>query len=234
MVEKGDQGPDETPTSSFTDTSPIERFSGVNLTVDTTGDDESDEDESEDEEDEASRTTADTELVSEFKAIGLGLYDHTRCMVELSQKVKGHHLYCGHLRHSCPRPKHRVFQEIPGKAGPPGVYQQLPNAKNTCFDAVADTLTSIEDLKAQRQANRANLEKIGASKSKAASEIAAKPKELPVVRIDSTPRCPRASQISGWSKHLLLTPDRVKQSNVAPVIGPPVVVQPTTTLEEAC
>jgi hypothetical protein len=180
MVEKGDQGLDETPTSSFTETSPIECFSVGHLTVDTTGD-ESGNDEWEKEKDEASRTMADTKLVSEFKAIGLGLYDHMWCLVELSQKVKGHHLYCGCLQHSCPCPKHCVCQEIPGKTGPPGVYQQLPNAKNTCFDAVADTLTSIEDLEAQRQANHANLEKIGTSKSKVASEMAAKPRDPPVV-----------------------------------------------------
>jgi hypothetical protein len=192
MVEKGDQGLDETPTSSFTETSPIERLSVGHLTVDTTGD-ESDDDESEDEEDEASRTTADTEVVSAFKVIGLGLCDNTRYLVELTQKVKGHHLYCGYLRHSCPRPKHCVLQEISGKTGPTGVYQQLPNAKNTCFDAISNALTSIDDLEAQRLANRVNLEKIGASKSKVTSELAAKPRDPPVVRIDSTPRGPRAS-----------------------------------------
>jgi hypothetical protein len=209
MVEKGDQGLDEMPSSSFEEASRLKRLRPATLDVEITPD-ESDDDESEDEEDVVSQATVDTAVVTDFKAIGLAMHDTTRCMVELALKVQGHHLYCGHLRHSCPRRKHRILQEIPGKTGSPGVYQQLPNTKGTICDAVADTLTTLEALEEQRQANRALLEKLGASKSKTAAEEAAKTRSDPVVRIDTTPRGPRATQVSGWARHLPQTPSSIK------------------------
>jgi hypothetical protein len=223
MVEKGDQEPDETPPSSFEDAiTPIYGPHPLEI-PDANRDDESDDDESEDDDEAKSLATVDTVVVDALNVVGLALYDRSRCLVELSQKVKGHHIYCGHPRHTCPRPKHRVLQEIPGKTGPTGVYQQLPNAKGTGFDAVADTLTSIEELETQRQANRANLEQIGASNSKMASEDAARTRSPPVVRIDTTPRGPRASQISDWSKNLPETPE----PRTAPAQqGPAVPAQP--------
>jgi hypothetical protein len=200
MVEKGGQGLDETPTSSFEEVSRLESLRPASLPV-TTEPEESDNDESEDD-DLGSQPTVDTNVVSDYKAAGLALYDHTRCLVELAMKVKGHPLYCGYPRQSCSRPKHRILQEIPGKTGSPGVYQQLPNTKGTVFDAVVDTLTTNAELEEQQQTNRALLEKLGASKVKKAAEDVAKTRSAPVVRIDTTPKGPRVIQVSGWARQL--------------------------------
>jgi hypothetical protein len=228
MVEKGDKGLDETPPSSFEEASQLERLRLAMLNVENSSE-ESDNDESEDEEDVTSQATVDTNVVTDYKAMRLALYDNTRCLVELALKVQSHYLYCGYPRQSCPRPKHRILEEMPGKIGATGVYQQLPNAKGTVFDAVVDTLTSVEALEEQWQANWASLEQLGASKVKQAAEEAAKNHSAPVVRIDTAPRGPRLTQMSGWTRDLPQTPsgDRTTTGGGGiKQIAPPTAVTP--------
>jgi hypothetical protein len=47
----------------------------------------------------------------------MGLSDDTRCLVDLSQKVKGHTIYCGIPLEICPRQKHQELQTVPLDAG---------------------------------------------------------------------------------------------------------------------
>jgi hypothetical protein len=116
--------------------------------------DESDDDLSEDDDDLGSRGTDDTQVVSDLNVQGLASFDATRCLVELTQKVKGHAILCGHLRASCTRPKHQKLQKELGRRGEEGYYQELPNSKGTVYDAVADTYMSHQAWTDQRESNR--------------------------------------------------------------------------------
>jgi hypothetical protein len=166
-------------------------------------DEESDEDPSEDDEEEKSQDTIDTQVVEELNVVGQALYDDTRCLIGLSLKVKGHQLYCGYPKRSCPRRKHRELQTEPGRRGPTGVYQQLPNGKALVHDAVASTRITPEDWENQRQVNHELLLRLGASPQKSLTETLLKPPSTPRVRIDTTHQSgPRNQFIASISKGL--------------------------------
>jgi hypothetical protein len=116
-------------------------------------DDESDDDVSEPDEDLTSQATDDTQVVSDLHVQGMGMFDDTRCLVNLSQKVKGHKIYCGHPREICPRRKYQELQTVSGRRGTEGYYQQLPNSKGTVNDAVADTFLTPQAWVETRQSN---------------------------------------------------------------------------------
>jgi hypothetical protein len=122
MVEKGDQGLDETLMSSFED-SPLGRavIRALRTPDIAENEEELDDDESESG-DEKSQETADTVVVDTLKVIGLADYDKTCCLITLSQTVQGHTIYCGHSKASCSPPKHRILQRTPGRRGQTGVY----------------------------------------------------------------------------------------------------------------
>jgi hypothetical protein len=131
--------------------------------TDIPGEDDSDDDQSEPDEDVTLQGTDDTQVVSNLNVQGMAMYDGTRCLLELAQRVKGYAILCGHLRVSCPRRKHRELQKIEGRRGHEGYYQQLPNSKGTINDAVADTDSYLlpqawVDL---RQSNRVMLTRLG-------------------------------------------------------------------------
>jgi hypothetical protein len=78
---------------------------------------DSDDDRSEADDDLTSQGTDDTQVVNELKLHGMALFDHTACLVELSQKVKGHAIRCGHPRAQCIRRKHTILQTVAGLRG---------------------------------------------------------------------------------------------------------------------
>jgi hypothetical protein len=170
--------------------------------------DDSDDDLSEPDEDLTSQATDDTQVVSDLNVQGMAAFDETRCLVELSQKVKGHALLCGHLRASCSRRKHIAIQNQPGRRGQEGYYQELPNARGTANDAVADTFLSQEAWIERRQSNRVMLTQLGQEQSpgKALMDATMKPRGKPQVRIDTTPRGPRAAQLQAWAQVSPATP----------------------------
>jgi hypothetical protein len=60
-----------------------------------------------------SQGTDDTQVVSDLNVQGMAMYDGTRCFLELTHRVKGRAILCGHPRASCPQRKHR--EESKGK-----------------------------------------------------------------------------------------------------------------------
>jgi hypothetical protein len=110
MVEKGDQGLDETPSSSFEEiplTAGIARATEVELP--TVEDVDSDDDRSKEEADEALQGRADTKMVDELNVISQAHYDDSGCLVILSTQVKGHSILYGFPKASCSPTKHRVL-----------------------------------------------------------------------------------------------------------------------------
>jgi hypothetical protein len=189
-------------------------------------DEDSDDDLSEADEDLTSQGTDDTQVVSDLHVQGMAVFDSTRCLVELSQKVKGHALPCGHLCVSCPRPKHTVLQTQAGRRGQEGYYQELPNAKGTSHDNVADTYVSHQAWIESRQSNRAVLTMLGQDQSpgKAALDSSSlKARSAPVVRIDTTPKGPRATQLQTWATVLPATP---MATATAPLLVPTTPIAP--------
>jgi hypothetical protein len=167
------------------------------IRTDISEDDDSDDDISEPDEDFTSQGTDDTQVVTDLNVQGMALYDDTRCLIELSQRVKGHAILCGHPRDSCPRRKHLELQKLSGRRGQEGYYQQLPNTKGTINDAVADSFLTLQAWVYMRQNNRIMLTKLGQEQSegKAKKEESLKPRSQPVVRIDTTPCGPHAQQL---------------------------------------
>jgi hypothetical protein len=210
MVEKGDKSLDLTPSSSVEEgaISDIPPPMVPRATTVTERTDDSDDDFSESEEEERSQATADTTVVGVLKVIGQAKYDDGRCLVILSQKVDGHELYCGYPKGSCSRPKHRRLQQVPSRRGRPGIYQQLPNGKGLVHDAVADTWVTPEEVAEQRSQNRTLLSSLGKSPENERSELQAKPKATPIVRVDTNIQSPgpRAERIAALSKGLPETP----------------------------
>jgi hypothetical protein len=182
--------------------------SATTIVRDEDNDEESDADLSEPDEELTSQGTDDTQVVSELNAQGMAHYDDAVCLVELSQRVKGHALLCGHPRSSCTRPKHRELQRRSGPRGEPGYYQRFANARGTAYDAILDTFMSPQAWIEQRTQNRALLSQLGREQSpgKAQMEAALKPKSTPMVRIDTAPRGPRATLLQTWAKDLPVTP----------------------------
>jgi hypothetical protein len=85
MVEKGDQGLDETPPSSFEEVPlgpPRPRTRGAVAEEGIAIGDDSDDDPSEDEE-ERSQDTVDTQVVTDLNVVGQGDYNDTRCLIGL-------------------------------------------------------------------------------------------------------------------------------------------------------
>jgi hypothetical protein len=172
-------------------------------------DEDWDDDISEPDEDLTSLATDDTQVVVDLNIQGMALYEDNRCLLELSQRVKGHALLCGHPRENCPRRKHReLVQTAEDHRGRPGYCQQLPNAKGTTADAVSDTFMTTQAWIERRQSNRTMLTQLGQTQSAAKQRLEEqlKPKSAPVVRIDTTPQGPRAQQITAWTKSLPVTP----------------------------
>jgi hypothetical protein len=161
------------------------------------GEDESDDDLSEPDEELGSQGTEDTQVVTDLNVQGMAAFDDTRCLVELSLKVKGHSLLCGHLKATCRRRKHQELQSEEGRRGRTGYYQQLLNRKGEILDAAADTYMTHQTWIAQRQSNQVMLERLGKEQSagKTRLEEELKSRSDPVVRIDTTPRGPHAQQI---------------------------------------
>jgi hypothetical protein len=223
MVEKGDKGLDETPLSSFEDVpSTAGESPSPNTGIPFVENVDSDDDLSEDEPDALSQDTVDTQVVEGLNVVGYGVYDDTRCLVSLALRVKGHELYCGYAGGTCPRPKHNALRVAPGRRGPPGVYQQLPNSKGTVHDAVADTRTTPEALEESRLQNRSLLKSLGSSPEKTQAELLTKPRSTPVVQLNPTPTTgPRQSRIQAWSQGLPATPTGAPS---APQANPPTSV----------
>jgi hypothetical protein len=138
----------------------------------------------------------------------MALFTEAHCLVELTQRVKGHPILCGHPKETCSQPKHRALQGQLGRRGRPGCYQQLPIKRNSTVDAVGDTYVSPEDWATQQQQNREMLAQLGQAQSagKTAMEDALKQRSDPVVRIDTTPRGPRAERVQNWARDLPETP----------------------------
>jgi hypothetical protein len=208
MVDKGDQGLDEMPPSSFEEISlneegvPPQPPPGPNIEniFENSGEDVSEDGE------EQSTETADTLVVSTLNAVGQALYDDTRCLVGLSQKVQGHTVYCGYPKNSCPRHKHTELQSTLGKRGPVGVYQQLPNSKGVVYDAIANTYMTHSEYEGRRKANHDLLTRLGSSPQKEATESLLRPRREPAIRIDTSPPGPRATRVGDWSRNLPETP----------------------------
>jgi hypothetical protein len=246
MVEKGDKGLNVTPRSSFEDVPSATGDLPV-PSMDTTlaEDADSDYDPSGDEPDGLSQDTVDTQVVDGLNVIGYGVYDDTRCLVSLALRAKGHELYCGYTRGTCPRPKHNALREAPGRRGLPGVYQQLPNVKGTVHDAVADTRTTPEAIEESRLQNRSLLASLGSSPEKIRAELSAKPHAPPVVQLNPIPTTgPRQTRLQSWSQGLIdvsattpLTPqanpaDQTLHPTPAPLSAVPVptpLLVPVTT-----
>jgi hypothetical protein len=135
------------------------------IRTDISEDDDSDDDISESDEDFASQGTDDTQVVTDLNVQGMALYIDTRCLIELSQWVKGHAILCGHPRDSCPRRKYLELQKLYGRRGQGGYYQQLPNTKGTINDAVANSFLTPQAWVEMRQSNRIMLTKLGQEQS---------------------------------------------------------------------
>jgi hypothetical protein len=75
-------------------------------------------------------------------------------------------------------------------------------------DAVGDTFMSLEEWTEHQQQNRDMLTQLGQSQSpgKSAMEDSLKKRAAPVVRIDTTPRGPRAQRVQTWAQDLPVTP----------------------------
>jgi hypothetical protein len=73
---------------------------------------------------------------------------------------------------------------------------------------VGDTYVSTTDWKAQHLRNRAMLSQLGQHQSTAKStmEETLKERQPPVVRIDTTPKGPRAQRVQDWAHNLPQTP----------------------------
>jgi hypothetical protein len=230
MVEKGDKGLDATPTSSpegAPANSGVAPPMGPRTRSTVESSDDSDVDESESELEDKSLGSDDTRVVDKLHCVGQANYDDTRCLVRLSLRVDGHALYCGHPRGTCPRPKHKILQQVPERRGVPGIYQQLPNASGGVHDAVADTLASEAEVKAQRAENRNLLSALGTSPEKQLTEQQAKPRLSPQVRTTppSPASGPRAERIQTWAHGLPDTPTAGTQTaptlQVASAPAPP-------------
>jgi hypothetical protein len=185
--------------------------------------DDSDDAISEPDKDFASQSTDDTQVVTDLNVQGsMALYDDTRCLIKLSQRVKGHDILCGHPCDSCPRRKHLELQKVSGRRGQEGYYQQLPNTKGTINDAVADSFLTPQAWVEMRQSNRIMLTKLGQEQSegKAKMEESLKTRSQPVVRIDTTPRGPRAQQLQAWAAPMPMPPQPSRPAQ-SPVNVPP-------------
>jgi hypothetical protein len=141
-----------------------------------------------------------------LNAVGQALYDDTRCLVGLSQKVQGHTVYCRYPKNSCPRRKHTELQSTLGKRGPVGVYQQLPNFKGVVYDAIANTYMTQSEYEGRRKANHDLLTRLGSSPQKEATESLLRPRRKPAIRIDTSPPGPWATRVGDWSRNLPETP----------------------------
>jgi hypothetical protein len=181
-------------------------------------DGDSDEDLSELDKDLTSQGTDDTQVVSDLKVQGMAVLDNTRCLIELSHMVKGRAILCGHLRDSCPCRKHKERQKQVRRRGQAGYYQELPNRKGTANDAVADTYLTLEAWVERPRTSRVLLTQLGQAQSpgKAAMDASMKPRSAPVVRIDTTPRGPRAAQLQAWAQVVPTTPQAAPAPTTTP------------------
>jgi hypothetical protein len=121
------------------------------------------------------------------------------CLVRLGQKVTGHYLLCGHLILECTRPRHKHLRAQDDRRGQEGFYHTTPNASNKVFDAIEDTLVTLEDKTAEQICNQVLLVAVG-SQQKALDEAALKDRSSPVVGFDLTEQTPtpRSDLMRTW------------------------------------
>jgi hypothetical protein len=117
----------------------------------------------------------------------------------------------------------------------PGIYQQLPNRNSTVVDAVGDTFMSPEEWTEHQQQNLAMLAQLGQSQSpgKSAMEDSLKKRAALVVRIDTTPRGPRAQRVQTWAQDLPVTPRHQEPPSSEPESQEPPETTPDTTAAPA-
>jgi type II secretory pathway pseudopilin PulG len=113
--------------------------------------------------------------------------------------VTGRYLLCGHSLLDCTRPHHKLLRAQDDRRGQEGFYHTTPNASNKVFEAIEDTLVTLEDKTAEQNRNHALLTAIG-SQQKALDEAALKDRSPPVLGFDLTAQTPtpRSDLMRSW------------------------------------